>query len=126
MTAAIRSTPSTTRTRAGKVCATLAVLLPVVTRVLAKVPFAEMRSVSAVMGGLLVPLTYWILRELDVSVLASFTAAVMLCFDNALVTQSRFILLDAQLLLPIMFATLSWLKFSKYQLHEYALDRTRY
>jgi hypothetical protein len=68
------------------------------------VDHAALRLVSAVAGALLVPLCWGVLSRLGHGPLARVAAGVMLSLDNALVTSSRLIMLDAPLLLFIMAA----------------------
>ncbi|KAI0027371.1 Dolichyl-phosphate-mannose-protein mannosyltransferase-domain-containing protein [Vararia minispora EC-137] len=64
-------------------------------------PYVAMRMVPALMGLWTIPLGYLTLRMLDCRATTAMLAAVLLTFENALVTQSRHILLDA----PLIFFT---------------------
>ncbi|XP_063792938.1 protein O-mannosyl-transferase 1 [Pseudophryne corroboree] len=79
------------------------------------VPVWSLRLLPAVSGGLCVPLAYQIVVELGFSVWAGTTAAVLILFENALITQSRLILLESVLINFILLAILSYLKFHRYQ-----------
>lgn len=57
-----------------------------------------MRVFNAAWGALLVPLAYGTARLFNMSTWSSMLAASMVLFDNALLTISRFILLDSMLL----------------------------
>ncbi|KAI8370222.1 Dolichyl-phosphate-mannose-protein mannosyltransferase-domain-containing protein [Blakeslea trispora] len=59
---------------------------------------ATMRLFNATWGVLLVPLAYGTARYLNFSTKSSLLAASMVLFDNALLTISRFVLLDSMLL----------------------------
>jgi dolichyl-phosphate-mannose--protein O-mannosyl transferase len=75
------------------------------------VPYIAMRSVSAIAGVLLVPCIYQIMRELGFSFLVSNLAALFIVFDNALIIQSRVIMLDSMTILMTYSAFLFYLKF---------------
>ncbi|KAI8365029.1 Dolichyl-phosphate-mannose-protein mannosyltransferase-domain-containing protein [Choanephora cucurbitarum] len=59
---------------------------------------ATMRLFSATWGVMLVPLAYGTARYLNFSTKSSLLAATMVLLDNALLTISRFVLLDSMLL----------------------------
>lgn len=65
------------------------------------VPYVAMRLLPAIMGVLTVPLAYMTLRKSGCKMTSSILGAALVTFDNALVTQSRFILLDS----PLVFCT---------------------
>lgn len=68
------------------------------------VDYVPLRAVSVVAGTLLVPLSWATVRRLGHGPSAACMCAVMVCFDNALVTISRVIMLDSILLLFILAA----------------------
>ncbi|KAI0244306.1 Dolichyl-phosphate-mannose--protein mannosyltransferase 4 [Massospora cicadina] len=68
------------------------------------VPYIGLRAVSASFGACTVPFAFMILQEAGYSLLPAVLASFFILFDNSLITQSRLILLDSQL---IFFATLS-------------------
>ncbi|XP_022104921.1 protein O-mannosyl-transferase 1-like isoform X1 [Acanthaster planci] len=74
-------------------------------------PIWHLRLLPAVCGSLLVPLVYLVLIEMRYSDWTALSAAGLILFDNALITQSRFILLDTILLFFTFSALLSLLKF---------------
>ncbi|XP_038054407.1 protein O-mannosyl-transferase 1-like [Patiria miniata] len=76
-------------------------------------PIWHLRFLPALCGSLLVPLVYLIMAEVGYSHWTALLAASLVLFDNALITQSRFILLDTILLFFTFFALLSFLKFRK-------------
>ena len=57
-----------------------------------------MRIFNAAWGALLVPLAYGTAKYLDLSTMTAILAASMVLLDNALLTISRFVLLDSMLL----------------------------
>ncbi|KAM5146947.1 protein O-mannosyl-transferase 1 [Mantella aurantiaca] len=79
------------------------------------VPVWSLRLLPALSGGLCVPLAYQIVLELGFSTLAGLIAALLILFENALITQSRLILLEPVLIFCILLAFLSYLKFQSYQ-----------
>ncbi|GAB1607719.1 protein O-mannosyl-transferase 1-like [Argonauta hians] len=74
-------------------------------------PVSQLRLLPAVSGSLLVPLVYQIVVELRQSRWAALLAASFVLFDNALLVQSRFILMEGMLLFFMAMALLSFLKF---------------
>ncbi|KAI8099175.1 glycosyltransferase family 39 protein [Halteromyces radiatus] len=78
------------------------------------VPFVQMRTVSAILGALLAPISYITLRDGGHSIQASLVTAIAVCFENSLVTNSRLILLDPYLLFFTAWSLMSWNKFFKY------------
>ncbi|KAM8934830.1 protein O-mannosyl-transferase 1 [Pelodytes ibericus] len=79
------------------------------------VPVWSLRLLPAVSGALCVPLAYQIVVELGFSVRAGLVASILLLFENALITQSRLILLESVLIFFILLAILSYLKFNSCQ-----------
>ncbi|KAJ2720816.1 Dolichyl-phosphate-mannose--protein mannosyltransferase 4 [Coemansia sp. Benny D115] len=77
------------------------------------VPYIMLRAWVALFGLALPPLVYMIMAESGYSVLASFLAALLVCLDNALVTQGRLILLDNIMLFFMLAAVYSYIKFFK-------------
>lgn len=67
----------------------------------ANVPYVAMRLYPALLGVLTIPISYFTFRVAGGSIAGGIMAAAMVMFDNALVTQSRLILLDS----PLVFAT---------------------
>ena len=79
----------------------------------AKVPYVAMRSISALCNVLTVGLVYAMLVEMKFSLASTLIGTCCVLFDNALVTQSRLILLDAQLILFITCSCYCWIRFRK-------------
>ncbi|XP_075690801.1 protein O-mannosyl-transferase 1 [Rhinoderma darwinii] len=79
------------------------------------VPVWSLRLLPALCGGLCVPLAYQIVVELGYSTWAGVAAALLILFENALVTQSRLVLLESVLIFFILLAVLSYLKFHSHQ-----------
>ncbi|XP_063287375.1 protein O-mannosyl-transferase 1 [Pelobates fuscus] len=75
------------------------------------VPVWSLRLLPAISGALCVPLTYQIVVELGFSARAGLVASILLLFENALITQSRLILLESVLIFFILLALLSFIKF---------------
>ncbi|HEX9722169.1 MAG TPA: phospholipid carrier-dependent glycosyltransferase [Candidatus Paceibacterota bacterium] len=64
--------------------------------------FVALRFLPAFLGALLVPLAYLFVKELGFSRRAAFVAGFLVLFDNALLVQSRFTMLDIPLLFFIL------------------------
>lgn len=64
----------------------------------ADLDIATMRIFNAAWGVMLVPLAFGTARHLNLSFPSCVLAATMVLFDNALLTISRFVLLDSMLL----------------------------
>ncbi len=76
-----------------------------------------LRFVPALFGALLVPLVFLFLKKLTHSSKTAILGGLFVLFDNALLTQSRFILLDSQLVFFIIFSLFSffsWLESKKW------------
>lgn len=86
------------------------------------VPYWGMRALPAIFGSLTIPVVYAIMKESGYStIVAAFSASIIL-FDNAHITQSRLILLDATLLLFMSLTIYSYIRFRKYRYHEFSFD----
>jgi dolichyl-phosphate-mannose-protein mannosyltransferase len=75
--------------------------------------FEWLRLLPIIAGTLLPLVIYLLALELGLSGIASFTAGLLLVFENATLVQSRFILLDAFLLLFGFAALLFYLRYEK-------------
>ena len=73
--------------------------------------YLALRFLPALAGTLLPLVIYFLILELGISRIAAFSGALLIIFDNALLTQSRLMLLDPFLLL---FGFLSLLFYFKY------------
>jgi len=78
-----------------------------------QVPYIFLRSSCAFFGSLLAPLVYLIMIESGYSVYAATLSSVFVLFDNALISQSRHIFLDAYLLAFLLLAVYSYIRFHK-------------
>lgn len=85
------------------------------------VPLTALRFVPALFGSLLIPTVYHLMLEMGLSEWTSIFAALLCLFDNALLTQSRFILMDSMLLFFAMFGILCVLKLQKHFKQPYTL-----
>ncbi|XP_016052089.1 PREDICTED: protein O-mannosyl-transferase 1 isoform X3 [Miniopterus natalensis] len=81
------------------------------------VPVWSLRLLPALAGALSVPMAYQILWELHFSHCAAMGAALLMLIENALITQSRLMLLESVLIFFNLLAVLSYLKFSNCQKH---------
>nr|KAF6434198.1 protein O-mannosyltransferase 1 [Molossus molossus] len=79
------------------------------------VPVWSLRLLPALAGALAVPMAYQILWELHFSHCAAMGAALLILIENALITQSRLMLLESLLIFFNLSAVLSYLKFSNSQ-----------
>ncbi len=75
------------------------------------VPYVWLRSWSALLGTLLVPVVVDFAKQLGFSQAAAVLAGCMVLFDNALVTQTRLILLDSMLIFFCVVAAYCWVRF---------------
>ncbi|KAF5281576.1 hypothetical protein FQA39_LY05111 [Lamprigera yunnana] len=78
------------------------------------VPLFALRFMPAFCGSILIPVVYHLISEVGLSRWTSLLAALLLLLDNAVLTQSRFILMESMLLLFATFGLLALLKFRKY------------
>ncbi|XP_059150933.1 protein O-mannosyl-transferase 1-like [Physella acuta] len=78
----------------------------------ATVPVEMLRLIPAVLGSLVVPVVYQICVEIGMSRYAATVAGVLILLDNALLVQSRFMLMEGML---IFFSTLSILAYLKFR-----------
>lgn len=74
-------------------------------------PLFALRIIPAVFGSLLVPLAYHLMLEFNMSQWTSLVAALLFLFDNALLTQSRFILMESMIIFFSLFGILCLIKF---------------
>lgn len=68
-----------------------------------------LRIVAALFGLALIPLVWLILRRLGVSRLFAFVGGAIVLLDNAILVQSRFVLLDSMLIFFILFSFYAYL-----------------
>ncbi|KAF6063564.1 dolichyl-phosphate-mannose-protein mannosyltransferase [Candida albicans L26] len=79
------------------------------------VPYIAYRSLSAIQGAAIVPIMFLTMKTLGFSVAACLFSSIIVCFDNAQVTDSRLILLDATLILSVALTIFSYSKFSTFR-----------
>lgn len=77
------------------------------------VPLWALRFVPALFGSLLVPVTYQLALSLGLAQPSAALAAVLVLLENSLLTQSRFILMEAILMCFSMLGLLALLKFRR-------------
>lgn len=75
------------------------------------VPIFWMRTVPAFCGSLIVPIVYKLLLQLKLSHWTALLGGILVLLDNALLTQSRFVLMEPMLLLFSLLGLLCLLKF---------------
>ncbi|KAJ3412522.1 hypothetical protein HDV05_000660 [Chytridiales sp. JEL 0842] len=78
-----------------------------------RVPYIALRLFPATCGALIVPVSFLVLKELGVSLPGALLGSCLILFDNALIAQSRLILLDGMLLLFGVLSAYTWIKFYK-------------
>ncbi|KAJ3036664.1 hypothetical protein HDV00_002488 [Rhizophlyctis rosea] len=77
------------------------------------VPYVALRMTPATAGALIIPVVFLTLKEMGMSVAGATFAALLLVFDNALIAQSRLILLDSMLTFFAILSVYTWVKFYK-------------
>ncbi|KAF7331457.1 Glycosyltransferase family 39 protein [Mycena kentingensis (nom. inval.)] len=82
------------------------------------VPYVAMRLVPALLGIATIPLSYLTLRGLDCRATTALLASLFITFENALVTQSRYILLDSPLVFFTALTIFFWVGFCNEDKHE--------
>ncbi|KAK9459497.1 Dolichyl-phosphate-mannose-protein mannosyltransferase-domain-containing protein [Lipomyces oligophaga] len=75
------------------------------------VPYVAMRMLPAVLGVLVVPLTFMTLKAQGCSSISCTMGSFLIIFENALATQSRFILLDSPLVFFTALTAYAWANF---------------
>ncbi|XP_044751885.1 protein O-mannosyltransferase 1 [Coccinella septempunctata] len=78
-----------------------------------EIPLFALRFVPALFGSLIVPTAYHLLLEFNLSQWTSLIGASLLLFDNALLTQSRFILMESMIVFFALFGLLGVMKFRR-------------
>jgi dolichyl-phosphate-mannose-protein mannosyltransferase len=78
-----------------------------------KIPYIAYRSVPALLSSFTVSIIFLIMKEAGYSLPASVLAASIVLFDNAHVTLTRLIMLDAMLVFSIACAIYSYIRFHK-------------
>lgn len=76
------------------------------------VPYIAMRLLPATLGLALVPLTYLTIRALQLKPATALLGSTFVLFENGLITQSRFILLDSPLIFFTALSVFFWIGFS--------------
>ncbi|KAF9960564.1 hypothetical protein BGZ65_012148 [Modicella reniformis] len=79
------------------------------------VPYIGMRMFAVACGVGLIPISYLTIKKSGHSTHAAIICAIFVTFENALVTQSRFILLDAPMMLFMGYTMLAWINFYNYR-----------
>ncbi|KAG0273522.1 hypothetical protein BGZ95_010675 [Linnemannia exigua] len=75
------------------------------------VPFIGMRMFAAACGVGLIPISYLTIKRSGHSTQAAITTAILVTFENALITQNRFMTLDAPMMLFMGYTLLAWVNF---------------
>ncbi|KAJ7476966.1 glycosyltransferase family 39 protein [Mycena galericulata] len=82
------------------------------------VPYVAMRLVPALLGIATIPVSYLTLRGLDCRATTALLASLFITFENGLVTQSRYILLDSPLIFFTALTIFFWVGFCNEDKHE--------
>ncbi|KAJ7721344.1 glycosyltransferase family 39 protein [Mycena maculata] len=82
------------------------------------VPYVAMRLVPALLGVATIPLSYLTLRGLDCRATTALLASLFITFENGMVTQSRYILLDSPLIFFTALTIFFWVGFCNEDKHE--------
>ncbi|KAK9488797.1 Dolichyl-phosphate-mannose-protein mannosyltransferase-domain-containing protein [Lipomyces starkeyi] len=75
------------------------------------VPYVAMRLLPATLGVLVIPLSFLTLKAYGCTSLTASLGALLVLFENALTTQSRFILLDSPLVFFTALTAYAWSNF---------------
>ncbi len=76
------------------------------------VPYVAMRLLPAIMGVLTIPTMFLTLKASGCKTITASLGAALLIFENALITQSRLILLDSPLIICTAWTALAWTAFA--------------
>ncbi|KAF9195111.1 Protein O-mannosyltransferase 2 [Haplosporangium sp. Z 11] len=87
-----------------------------------EINYGFMRIFNAFFGAIMVPFAYFTAQELRMSRVACIFAAILVLFDNAYLTISRFILLDSMLLSATCFVLFCLTKFKNERHDAFSLD----
>ncbi|KAG7192831.1 Dolichyl-phosphate-mannose--protein mannosyltransferase 4 [Scheffersomyces spartinae] len=79
------------------------------------VPYIGLRGLLALQGVITVPVMFMTLKTLGFSVGGCFLGSIFVCFDNAHISETRLILLDATLILSVALTMFTYAKFSTYR-----------
>lgn len=79
-------------------------------------PFIAYRSFNALLGTLTVPIVFNTMKELNCKAITCAFASLLIALDNAHITETRLILLDATLLISIAMTIYCYVVFYKAQL----------
>jgi dolichyl-phosphate-mannose-protein mannosyltransferase len=77
----------------------------------AGVPYVAMRLLPAILGILVVPIIFLTLRSSGCTQTTALLGAILITFENGLITQSRLILLDSPLVMCTAFTVYAWTVF---------------
>ncbi|KAG0266367.1 hypothetical protein BG011_002487 [Mortierella polycephala] len=86
------------------------------------VPYVAMRMLCGLMGVAVVPMAFYTIKNSGHSLHASILAAVLVLFENSIVTQSRLILLDSPLIFFTAFTVLAWTNFHNQRKYPFSDD----
>ncbi|XP_022902298.2 protein O-mannosyltransferase 1 [Onthophagus taurus] len=81
-----------------------------------KVPLFAMRFIPAFFGSLLIPTAYYLMLETGLSKPTALLGGLLLLLDNAILTQSRFILMESMLIFFTLFGLLCVMRFKRLEM----------
>ncbi|KAG9224052.1 hypothetical protein CCMSSC00406_0004332 [Pleurotus cornucopiae] len=86
------------------------------------IPYVGLRALPAILGSLTIPVVYAIMKESGYSTVIAAFSAILILFDNAHVTQSRLILLDATLIFFMSLTIYAYVRFRKLRYLEFTTE----
>ncbi|KIL69243.1 glycosyltransferase family 39 protein [Amanita muscaria Koide BX008] len=86
------------------------------------VPYVGMRAFLALLGSLTVPIVYAIMKESGYSTVIATFSAILILLDNAHISQSRLILLDAILLFFLSLTIYAYIRFRKLRHRQFTIE----
>ncbi|OZJ04054.1 hypothetical protein BZG36_03562 [Bifiguratus adelaidae] len=87
-----------------------------------QVPHVALRGLPALLGSLFVPLVYLIIRASGYPIITATVAATLVLFDNALIAQTRLILLDSMLVFFMLCCIYSYIRFYRMRYREFTFE----
>ncbi|KAF8347901.1 glycosyltransferase family 39 protein [Amanita rubescens] len=86
------------------------------------VPYVGMRALPATLSSLTVPIVYAIMKESGYPTIISAFSALIILFDNAHVTESRLILLDAIMIFFLALTIYAYVRFKKLRYKQFTIE----
>ncbi|KAF8635029.1 hypothetical protein AX15_000567 [Amanita polypyramis BW_CC] len=86
------------------------------------VPYVGMRALPAILGSLTVPIIYAIMKESGYSTVIAAFSAIIVLLDNAHITESRLILLDAIMIFFLSLTIYAYVRFKKLRYKQFTIE----